>query len=62
MTDKNRAASSDSERSDPKVADANREELKKDADEEMQKIRKELREENPDKKQGWNSFQRMNCC
>jgi hypothetical protein len=52
MTDKNRDASSDSERSDPKVADANREELKKDADEEIQKIRKELREENPDKKQG----------
>lgn len=51
MTDKNRDASSDSERSDPKVADANREKLKRDADQQMQKIRKDLREENPDKEQ-----------
>jgi hypothetical protein len=51
MTDKNRDASSDSERSDPKVADANREKLRQNADLQMGKIREDLRKEPPDEKE-----------
>jgi len=39
----NRDPSSDAERSDPEVADANRDKLKKDADAQMKKIRRDLR-------------------
>jgi len=45
MTDKNRDPSSDVERSDPKVADANRDKLKTDADKQMRKVREDQRKD-----------------